>query len=99
MARLLNANCSAELDALLPALGLTLPEMVWLLIGIPSTTNKGWLSAPGSRELAPRITIRDEAPAPPAEIISTPATLPCMALTISVLPLLIISSLLTSCTA
>ena len=51
------------------------PAEVELLIGNPSTTNKGWLSP--SNELAPRIIIFAEPPkVPDAEFTLTPETLP-----------------------
>src|SRR5690606_31236357 len=45
-----------------------------LAIGTPSTTNKGWLSL--LNELAPRITILTEDPAPPVWLMVTPDTSP-----------------------
>ncbi len=54
-------------------------EVVALLIGKPSTTNKGWLLP--LNELIPLITIDVEAPgSPEVELISTPGTLPASAL-------------------
>src|SRR5690349_6977394 len=47
-------------------LSLSVPPKLLLLIGTPSTTNKGWLFP---NELAPLITIREDAPTAPDELV------------------------------
>jgi hypothetical protein len=58
-----------------PTLSPPLVEIVWLLIGVPSTTNSGcpvpWIV------LSPRMTIFDDAPGSPACWLTTmPGALP-----------------------
>ena len=72
--RLLNADVALLSEASTPVLS------VRLSIGRPSTIMSGWLLL--LIELMPLMTIDDEAPgAPEVLVTSTPATLPCSALT------------------